>query len=62
MDGNNVWTGSVNLCTHSSSGSLPCTLGLRGEEEGTVSSLEEEELTSADVPHFHGKYPNRWDV
>lgn len=48
MDGNDGWTGRVNFCTHSSSGSLPCTLGLGGEEEGTMSLLEEEELTSAD--------------
>lgn len=56
MDGNNVWSGSVNLCANSSSGSLPCTLGLGGEEEGTVSSLEEEELTSAD------RAPLSWEV
>lgn len=56
MDGNNVWTGRVNLCTHSSSGSLTCTLGLGGEEEGTASSLEEEELTSAD------RAPLSWEV
>lgn len=56
MDGNNVWNGSVNLCTHSSSGSLPCTLGLGGEEEGTVSSPEKEELASAD------RAPLSWEV